>query len=438
MEKYAAKPASEANAVNLKEDGWPSQCGSRVISTAMKPLLCYGFVTNSGRHQPRLTLRDMVNSQRFDVAVVGAGILGLATAWAAVRQGLRVVVLDRDAQANGASVRNFGFVTVSGQARASMWQRARRTREVWREIAAAAGIPIVHTGLWVSVRRPEAVAVLEEFMTTEMAAGCRVLSAPEARRRCPQLAAPDLEAVLESSIELRVESATAIPRLGAWLQEAHGVRFMRSTAVNAIELPSIRTSRGTLCAERVAICPGDDFNSLYAEYLAGYRLTRCKLQMLRLADPGFKLPAALMSDLGVARYLGFSELRSAAALKARLAAEQPQALAAGVHLIVVQSADGSLIVGDSHEYAATPDPFSHEHVDALILAEFRAALGIEPPPTLQRWTGTYASATDRQALIGAPEPGVRIAIVTSGAGASTAFAIGEELIDSLLEKSTPA
>src|ERR1700731_510657 len=82
-------------------------------------------------------------SGRFDLAVVGAGIIGLATALAAVRRGLRVVVVDRDAQANGASVRNFGFITVTGQERGSMWVRARRTREVWLEVAAAAGVQIV-------------------------------------------------------------------------------------------------------------------------------------------------------------------------------------------------------------------------------------------------------------------------------------------------------
>src|SRR5580658_6678704 len=98
---------------------------------------------------------------RFDLAVVGAGIIGLATALAAVKRGLRVVVIDRDAQANGASVRNFGFVTITGQQRGAMWQRARRSREVWREVAAAADIPIVHTGLWMTARRPESVDVLE-------------------------------------------------------------------------------------------------------------------------------------------------------------------------------------------------------------------------------------------------------------------------------------
>jgi FAD dependent oxidoreductase TIGR03364 len=318
-----------------------------------------------------------------------------------------------------------------------MWERARRTREVWSELSGAAGIPIVHTGLWVTARRPESVAVLEAFMATDMAAGCRLLTAAQARRRCPHLAAPNLAAVLESTTELRVESAQAVPRLAAWLADAHGVSFRRGTVVTGVELPALRTSRGTLEADRLAVCPGDDFNTLYTDYLAGYPLTRCKLQMLRLADPGFRLPAAFMSDLGLARYLGFAQLPAASALKTRLAREQPEQLEAGVHLIVVQSEDGSLIVGDSHEYAAMPDPFSREHVDALILEEFRAALGVEPPPILQRWTGTYASAVDRQVLIGKPEPGVRIAIVTSGAGASTAFAIGEEITASLFDESTP-
>ncbi len=373
------------------------------------------------------------SAARYDLAVVGAGIVGLATALAAVRRGLRAIVIDRDAQANGASVRNFGFITVTGQERGAMWQRARRSREVWGEVALAAGIPVVHTGLWMTARRAESLGVLEAFMATEMAAGCRLLDAAEARRRCPSIAAPDLLAVLESSLEARVESRTAIPRLAGWLAEAHGVAFLRGTAALAVEPYGVRTSRGAVRADHVAVCPGDDFSGLYPERLAAHALTRCKLQMLRLAAPGFRLPGALMSDLGLGRYQGYAALPAAARLKERLAAEQPAHLRHGVHLIVVQSSDGTLVVGDSHHYSATPDPFSLEEVDELIRQEFRAALGIEPPPTLERWTGTYASAADRPVLIDAPEARVRVAIVTCGAGASTGFAIGEELVASLLD-----
>ena len=375
-------------------------------------------------------------AERFDLAVVGAGILGLAAALAGARRGLRVVVIDRDAQANGASVRNFGFITVSGQESGVMWARARRSRDVWSEVAQAAGIPVLQNGLWVTARRPEAVAVMEAFMATDMAEGCSLLTPAEARRRCPQLVAPDLAAVLISTLELRVESRLAIPRLAAWLSDAHGVRFLRNTMVQAIEVPVLHTSSGRVLAEHIAVCPGDNFNGLYAERLRRLALTRCKLQMLRLADPGFKMPAAFMSDLGLARYAGYAALGAAGALKARLVREQPDHLEHGVHLIVVQSADGSLVVGDSHHYAPTPDPFGRDDVDALILEEFRAALGISPPRVLERWIGTYASAPDKAAFIDAPEAAVRLAMVTSGAGASTGFAMGEELVASLLNTGT--
>ena len=106
----------------------------------------------------------------YDVAVVGAGIVGLAHALAAARLGKRVVVVDRDAQANGASVRNFGFITVTGQARGETWARARRSREVWAEIAPQAGIEIVQRGLLLATRRPESRELLAAFLQTEMGA----------------------------------------------------------------------------------------------------------------------------------------------------------------------------------------------------------------------------------------------------------------------------
>ncbi|MFX5521810.1 TIGR03364 family FAD-dependent oxidoreductase, partial [Acinetobacter baumannii] len=87
-----------------------------------------------------------------------------------------------------------------------------------------------------------------------------------------------------------------------------------------------------------------------------------------------------------------------------------------IHLIVTQSRDGSLIVGDSHHYAATPDPFADEAIDALILDEFRDVFGTVPAIT-ERWIGTYASGPQHSVAL-APLPGVRLVTVTSGTGAS--------------------
>lgn len=271
-----------------------------------------------------------------------------------------------------------------------MWRRARRSREVWCEVATAAGIRILQTGLWMCVRRLESLTLLEEFLDTEMAEGCRLLSTAEIKRRAPFLGRSALLAVLESELELRVESREAIPQLAAWLQ-GRGVVFERERAVLGIAAPLLATSRGEIRAERVAVCPGDDFTTLYAERLARYPLTRCKLQMLRLAAPGFELPSAVMSDLGLGRYRGYADLPSGAPLQARLRREQPRHLEHGVHLIVVQSADGTLVIGDSHHYATTPDAFGRRLVDDLILEEFRATFGFEPPPAIERWVGTWPS-----------------------------------------------
>jgi FAD dependent oxidoreductase TIGR03364 len=368
-------------------------------------------------------------SGNFDLAVVGAGICGLAHALAAARRGKKVVVIDRDAQANGASIRNFGFVTVTGQQQGECWRRALRSRDVWAEIAGPAGIAIAHRGLVVAARRPEAVAVLEAFRETEMGEACELLGPAAARERFPYL--QDVAAALVSPHEIRVESRKAIPQVAKWLADAHGVTFVRGTAVHAVEPPRIDTSAGTIRAEAAVVCPGDDFNGLFRERLAAYDLTRCKLHMMRLAPPGATIAAAVMSDLGLVRYLGYAELPAATALKERLQREQPEHLANGVHLIAVQSTDGSLVVGDSHHYAATPDPFAPEEVDALILDEFRAVLKIGEVTVTERWTGTYASAPDRLALIDRPSDAVRLVLITSGTGASTSFAIAEEVIAEL-------
>ena len=109
-------------------------------------------------------------------------------------------------------------------------------------------------------------------------------------------------------------------------------------------------------------------------------------------------------------------------------AEQGEHLADGVHLIAVQSEDGSLVVGDSHHYGATPDPFAPDAVDELILDEFRRrAARCRSRVVRERWTGTYASAADRLMLVDRPSPTVRLVMITSGTGASTSFAIAEEV-----------
>ena len=56
--------------------------------------------------------------------VVGAGIVGLATARALAMRGFSVEVFDRSLQVTGASVRNFGMIWPIGQPEGKMYNRA--------------------------------------------------------------------------------------------------------------------------------------------------------------------------------------------------------------------------------------------------------------------------------------------------------------------------
>lgn len=368
------------------------------------------------------------SNNQFDVIVVGAGIVGLAHAYTASQRGLRVCVIDRDAACIGASIRNFGFVTVTGQGAGDTHRRARRARDIWAEVAPQAGIDVIHRGLYLTAFRPAAHTVLEAFMQTSMAQGCELLEPQEAALRAPALRLDQAQSVLYSPHEMRVESRTAIGLLTHWLQTAKGVTFRFGEAVMEVSTPKVRTALDTLYAERVVVCTNTDIHGLFADRLAAHPLRLCQLQMLRVQAPtGFQLPGSVMSDLSLVRYHGYSRLPAAAPLLQQIQQEDPQSLEHGIHLIAVQSKDGSLVVGDSHHYGPVVEPFAREDVDALMLQHLQQALHIEQPKILERWTGVYPSSPESDCLIDQPDSATRMVIVTSGTGASTAFGIAEEV-----------
>ena len=369
---------------------------------------------------------------KFDLIVVGRGIVGLAHALAGGRAGLRVAVIDRETRSIGASVRNFGFVTVTGQQAGITWRRARRSRDVWAELAPEAGIAVLQRGLLMCARRPEAAAVLAEFAAGEMGRGCELLG----RDALPAGLNAGVLAALRSPHELRVESRDAVPLLAAHLSSRYGVTFLPRAAVLGIERGRVHTARGEVAADRIVACPGSDLTGLFPEAVAARGVTLCKLHMLRVAAPATPLAAPVMSDLGLVRYLGYAT-PSLPALRARLEAEQAQFLADGIHLIAVRGADGSLVVGDSHHYDDSPDPFQPRDVDDRILAELSAVLDLPRPEVLERWVGVYPSGPE-PAFVEAVAPGVRLVMVTSGTGASTAFGLAEETLADLLGLPAPA
>lgn len=367
---------------------------------------------------------------KSDLLVVGAGIVGLAHAWAAASRGWSVTVLEKNDRCCGASIRNFGFVTVTGQRSGKTWGRAKRSREIWAEIAPQAKIPICQTGLWVLGRREETADVLEGFMETEMAEGCQLYRANELAKRAPFLRSEGAWGALHSPHELRIESTEAIPQLTQWLEDRHQVQVFFNQEALTIENGRVTSADASFEAERIVICPGTELNGIGAPFFKEYGLGITQLQMMRLLPrTRIKLPSAVMSDLSLVRYAGYTGLARHQRLLDRLQEEVPYALDAGIHLIVVQSLDGSLVVGDSHHDTKEVGPFIDSGVTDAILCEMHEVLQIGAIERQFEWLGWYPVSKTDDAIVVSPLPELRVVSVTSGTGASTAFGLAEEVIN---------
>ena len=104
-------------------------------------------------------------------------------------------------------------------------------------------------------------------------------------------------------------------------------------------------------------------------------------------------------------------------LREVLEREQAAYLEQGIHLIAVQSADGSLVVGDSHVYGDAEAPFASAQTEDLIMDEFHQVFNLPKARVTERWVGSYASADD-VVYKAQPSLGVALGVVTGGTGAS--------------------
>ena len=367
----------------------------------------------------------MQPNPKTDVLIVGSGIVGMACALAAVDRGLSVQVLDRDMFCTSASIRNFGFITVTGQGRGHTWRRARQSRDIWAQIAPQAGIPIEHSGMYVLAQRPEAQAILQQLLLTEQGAELEWLSHAQLQVRAPHLAHDHILGALYSPHELRIESRVAVEQLRLWLQ-TKGVKFHMGESANHIETGRVTSNGREYHAQHIMVCPGADIRTLFPSAFAKQQTQLCQLQMLRVRPPsGYRLNAGVMGDTSLVRYRGYRELDGGDDLELILRREMPTTLEHGIHLIIVQSADGSLVVGDSHHYGASLPPFASAKVESLILTEMQRLLCLEHFYVEERWTGIYPSGM-QDAFFESVLPGVQLVSVTSGTGMSTAFALAQD------------
>ncbi len=370
------------------------------------------------------------------VIIVGGGILGTSHAVQAIRRGHEVVQLEREPEARGATVRNFGLVWVSGRAPYEL-AAALRSRELWAELGEQIpGIGFRANGSITLARTPDELAVAAEAAARPDAAarGFELLEPDRVRALNPALRGEFLGG-LHCSTDATVESRQALPAIRAHLEASGRYTFHAGAEVREITTgdgATVRDDRGRRHDGDLAIvCTGAQHSGLVRELADALPVRRVRLQMMQTAPLGEPLTTSIADGDSFRYYPGFA----GEALNTLQRNQSQQAIAAEqrMQLLCAQRLHGGLTIGDTHEYDE-PFTFDVDEAPYAYLAELVASLLGRPlPPVVRRWAGVYSQSTEPGQLAVRARPDPHIVVVTGpgGRGMTLGPYLGEETADLL-------
>ncbi|MFG2332231.1 TIGR03364 family FAD-dependent oxidoreductase [Streptomyces sp. NPDC048604] len=368
------------------------------------------------------------------VIVVGAGVVGTMHAWHAVERGHEVVHIEREAEARGASLRNFGQIWVSGRAGGEEVETALRARELWEGIGARVPeLGFRANGSLTPVRNDLELAVAEAALARPDATdrGYKLLTADEARALNPALRG-EFRAALWCERDAAVEPRTAQLALRRALLAGGRYTFLPGREVRDVVgargngYSAVRDDHGDVhTGDAVVLCTGAWLSGLVREIAGEVPVRRVRLQMMQTEPLGEALTTSV-ADADSFRYYPAYKSSALDALNAGQA-QDPVAAAHKMQLLMVQRRDGGLTIGDTHEYEhpfafdTLEDPY--EHLTRVV----ESFLGRPLPKIRRRWAGVYAQCTDTSRVVHRQQvrDGVWLVTGPGGRGMTCSPAIGE-------------
>ncbi len=377
-----------------------------------------------------------------DLIVIGSGVLGTFHAYHAAKAGQRVLLLDKDAQPAGATVRNFGQVVPSGMA-GRWFDYGRRSLDIYKAIQQEADITIRPNGSVYVASDDTELGLLHELHTHHIAQTgypCELLTPAQTLEKYPTLRPDYIRGALFFPDEVSVEPELMIGRLIQYIREKFSVEYQTGAAV--IDIPP--TAGGATVfvaggqrfqARRVLICSGHEARLLFPQVMADSGIIVSKLQML-LTEPidGPKLPGNILTGLTIRRYESFQALPSFAQITTPDHLQELKKW--GIHILFKQAVDGSVIVGDSHEYApiASQETLGYhttDYLNELMLTEARRIVTFPLNRIQKTWAGFYGQ-TDREIFEYDVDQNIRIITGIGGKGMTSSAGYAEDTIGRLM------
>jgi FAD dependent oxidoreductase TIGR03364 len=368
--------------------------------------------------------------------VIGAGIVGLATARALALKGYRVKVFERNHKAVGASIRNFGMIWPVGQPSGKLYERALQSRSIWKTICTEANIWFSEAGSIHVAHHTDEMQVLHEMYDCyNKERTIALFNKEQVGDFSSAVETDNLLGGLYSKDELLVDARDAIGLIPSYLSEKYGVEFYWNKCITYIADNIVYIGNDEEHeADVIFICSGADFETLYPDVFLKLPITKCKLQMMRLQKQpdNWRIGPALCGGLSLIHYKSFAAAPSLEKLKARYNEEMADYINWGIHVMVAQNEAGELTIGDSHEYGLTHDPFNKEEINSLVISYLKKIARFKNWKIKENWNGIYPKLLNGETdIFLSPEPGVHIINGLGGAGMTLSFGYAEEVVNRL-------
>jgi FAD dependent oxidoreductase TIGR03364 len=368
--------------------------------------------------------------------VIGSGIVGMAVARVLSLKGYDVTVIERNDKAVGASIRNFGMIWPIGQPSGTLYNRAIRSKQIWKEIADSTNLWHNESGSLHTAYSDLENNVLEELYEIFSKEGRPVsyLSKDKITGKFAQVNDAGLIGGLFSEDEMIVDPKNALNILANYLEEFLEVQFIWNAMVTSVEKGKVYIGKEILQADIIFLCTGADFELFYPEIFKQLPITKCKLQMMRFnaTDPNFDIGTSICGGLSLIHYNSFKAATSHPVLKKHFELSLPEYIKNGIHVMVSQNSLGELTVGDSHEYSLTHDPFDRVFINQLIQDYLSTFINCKDWQLVETWNGIYPKMTDdRTYFFNQPESGIYILNGLGGAGMTLSFGLAEECLSEI-------
>jgi glycine oxidase len=223
--------------------------------------------------------------------VIGAGLVGLASAWRAAQRGLSVLVIDRDVPGAGASSAAAGMlapVTEADFGAEPLLQLNLAGAERWPQFAADLGAELHYrrTGALVLAADRDDVEELRRLHAFQRQLGLDAewLTPSECRRVEPGVS-PRCGGGILARQDHHVDPQAVVSALVAAGERA-GVELLTGDAVTAVDEHGVRTASGRSIASAIVVAAAGCWSGRGIEGLADVPVRPVKGQILSLRRPG--------------------------------------------------------------------------------------------------------------------------------------------------------